>query len=115
MCAPGKYSAVAESLSCLSCEEQGTTSLEGAAGCSVCEQGYFRRDERYCEECGEGTFKGIACPDEGAVLETVTVKRGWWRTSSSSREIRQCPQMELCVGGTDEEEICEVGHTGPYW
>lgn len=114
-CEGGRYSDVEGSSTCAACEEQGATSLEGAAGCLVCKEGYFRRDGLFCEECGNGANKGIACPDEGTTLQTVTVEEGWWRSSSSSGEFRQCPQAELCVGGTDGEDICEVGHTGPYW
>lgn len=44
-------------------------------------------------------------------LETLDLERGYWRSSSTSREIRECYEADSCVGGTGG--YCGAGYDGP--
>ena len=44
-------------------------------------------------------------------LESLDVEPGYWRSSSTSKEIRECYHGPACVGGS--EGYCETGYEGP--
>ena len=68
-----------------------------------------------CKPCTAGTD---GCPTNSTTKATLTISRGWYRTSSSSVDLRQCPdgsrQESGCVGGIGNEGPCKSWLTGPY-
>lgn len=50
-------------------------------------------------------------PNVNGTLETLELEPGYWRSSTTSREIKECYETDSCVGGT--EEYCAVGYDGP--
>ncbi|CAN0266353.1 unnamed protein product, partial [Laminaria digitata] len=44
-------------------------------------------------------------------LETLNLEPGYWRSSNSSRDIRECYEAAACVGGT--QDFCASGYEGP--
>lgn len=44
-------------------------------------------------------------------LETLELAPGYWRSSSTSRDIKECYETDSCAGGT--EEYCATGYDGP--
>ncbi len=84
--------------------------------------------ETACDECPEECEDcAIANPDEALLcarvpdntdsltadgtLETLSLSPGYWRSSNVSKEIRECPRAESCLGGT--EGLCATGYDGP--
>eukprot|EP00752_Nemacystus_decipiens_P010199 g9089.t1 len=61
-----------------------------------------------CEPVMEHT---TSTPVNGT-LETLELARGYWRSSTTSTEIRECYETDSCVGGT--EEYCATGYDGPF-
>ena len=48
-------------------------------------------------------------------LENIYINEGFWRASSSSRNVLQCHNEDACVGGvTGSDDYCEEGYEGPY-
>ena len=62
-----------------------------------------------CRPCGEISQDGTNCDEEGVSIEFMKIMDGFWRSSNSSTDVRECPLAEACVGGG-----CLEGHTGPY-
>lgn len=50
-------------------------------------------------------------PHADGALETLTLQQGFWRTSPTSKDIRECYKNSACVGGT--EGYCNEGYEGP--
>lgn len=84
--------------------------------------------ETACDECPEECDDcAVANPDEALLcepvldntnsptadgtLESLNLRRGYWRSSNSSRDVRECPRAESCLGGT--EGRCAAGYGGP--
>jgi hypothetical protein len=67
-----------------------------------------------CVECEKGDWVGATCDRIGLRLDTVTLKPGYWRTSSASDEIFSCEDEHVCVGGNATESLCAQGHWGPW-
>ncbi|CAN0361070.1 unnamed protein product [Scytosiphon promiscuus] len=44
-------------------------------------------------------------------LESLQMLPGYWRRSTTSRDIRECYEPAACVGGT--QELCASGYEGP--
>ena len=45
------------------------------------------------------------------VLERLELEPGDWRSSNTSRDIRECYEAAACVGGT--HSLCASGYEGP--
>jgi hypothetical protein len=45
---------------------------------------------------------------------TLELEPGFWRTSSTSTDVRHCPSPDACMGGSDTSGYCAEGHTGAY-
>lgn len=60
-------------------------------------------------------------PEESGTLATLSLDRGYWRTSNTSTSIRDCYNAEACEGGVAEmcghvdceDGYCAPGYTGP--
>ena len=125
LCPKGSFAPGVGSSSCLLCASEygaGYSSSEGATECAFCGPDYVwaptsKDDRNKCKLCGgtSGTFMGASCPRGRTTVQTLTVKRGYWRTSHNSTVIASCPTPEFCAGGNkSDSSICEVGHEGPF-
>ena len=47
-------------------------------------------------------------------ITTLELEPGFWRTTSTSTDVRHCPSPDACVGGSDTSGYCAEGHTGAY-
>ena len=107
---------------CLDCMgvigEGGTTLGTGADAESdcVCRSGFYQVEE------GEGVLVCSACPEgatcDGGGVETIRLKPGFWRSSTSSLMLHECerPQgVDLCQG-TDAPVAVDVDPSAsPAW
>ena len=86
----------------------------------ACDAGYYneqpsRANTVSCAPC----TAGAACPAmSGVTLEHLPLKRGYYRTSTSSSDLRRCPDFgnsSGCIGGwVDGEGPCASWLRGPY-
>eukprot|EP00903_Cladosiphon_okamuranus_P011974 g11246.t1 len=58
------------------------------------------------------TFTNTDSLTADGTLETLNLAPGYWRSSNTSTEIRECPRAESCPGGT--EGRCAVGYNGTF-
>lgn len=56
---------------------------------------------------------GVAALSRGATLATLSLKKGYYRTSNHSHEVRQCYHEDACLGGNDADKYCASGYEGP--
>ena len=71
---------------------------------------------------------GSLCPSPGITIRTLPIKRGYYRLSNASHDVRRCPdayancgdELECqesnsgCRGGDDVDASCADGLTGPF-
>ena len=115
-----------------------TTINRGSTYCDACDPLYYWNSlfwndvglERY-EEAGEQCVECcvdcetlcdtrtpsqdcVVCSDAGNVLETLSVRRGWWRATSQSSEVYECRLVRNCRGGPSavNADQCTSGHFG---
>jgi predicted outer membrane repeat protein len=76
-----------------------------------------------CQECGLGTYSFYPtdtqcniCPEHASCpgLNVVDVDSGYWRVDMTSANVLECPQQDLCLGGTNTSTQCSTGSSGPY-
>ena len=87
---------------------RGSSSPSGSVSISqcLCSKGLYNSkhatNEVVCETCTAGS----SCPTIGTVTANLTISKGWYRTSSSSVDLRQCPdgsrETSGCVGGSSQ-------------
>ena len=129
LCTKGKATAVTGQPSCRGCESGRYSDVMGASICSLCAAGYFSHPESTncsmcnrgyfhhrgsCVRCGEGDWIGATCDRRGLRLESITLKPGYWRTSSFSDKVLSCEDGDACVGGNETQGLCARGHYGPW-
>ena len=122
-CSQGSYNNESDQGSiraCKSCPEN-SNSAEGStiiAACK-CEQDYYdsepESDAVECKVCPAGS----ACPNVGTTLASITMKRGYYRVSNTSIDLRECPDSSGdssgCTGGVGlGEGPCKPLLHGPY-
>lgn len=56
---------------------------------------------------------GVTALSRGTTLETLTLEKGYYRTSNLSHDVRGCYSEEACVGGNDADTYCASGYEGP--
>ncbi|CAM9790765.1 unnamed protein product [Scytosiphon promiscuus] len=98
------------------------------------EEGDTERFEAVCLDCpswdecsGCSITKGNVTPacvapldhtsadEPGAVLETLNITQGYWRSTSKSYQIVACFNADACSGGqTGADDYCTPGYKGPY-
>ena len=71
-------------------------------GCTACELGNLTGNE--CVRCPDNT----QCQAAGVTLERLPIKRGYWRATAASLEVRLCNLEEACVGGTPPAVVNET-------
>ncbi|CAN0299763.1 unnamed protein product, partial [Pylaiella littoralis] len=60
----------------------------------------------------EPVIEHTTSPTRNGTLETLDLQRGYWRSSSMSIEIRECYEVDSCVGGAGDYRA--VGYDGPF-
>ena len=105
---------------CKSCPEN-SNSAEGSviiAACK-CNQDYYdsepEPDAVECMLCPAGS----SCPNAGTTLTSITMRRGYYRVSNTSIDLRECPDSSGdssgCTGGVGPGEgPCKPLLHGPY-
>lgn len=56
---------------------------------------------------------GAKAPSRGTTVATLTLEPGYFRTSNESNDVRECYNENACRGGSDPDEYCTSGYTGP--
>ncbi|KAL1523059.1 hypothetical protein AB1Y20_018019 [Prymnesium parvum] len=126
-CAAGSF--LTAQLTCERCPDKLSSRKGARAGeCSECATGYFLRDltkrvqsdSSACELCPTG-----AVCEAGSTIYSIQLKRGWWRLSNSTTDLRNCAEGATscnsndslwCDGGCDggaSVGVCRAGQAGP--
>ncbi|CAN0496997.1 unnamed protein product, partial [Laminaria digitata] len=61
--------------------------------------------------------QGVDCARPGATLVSLPIRKGYWRSSSTSLLVHECFHSEACAGNTEvssSDDYCENGYRGPY-
>ena len=101
-----------------------TTLVPGRAYCDACREGYYW-DGRYfrehgaaalaatktqcaacCGRCGDACVGAdetdcADCDAPGATLETLDLKKNFWRASAAADAVYRCHQLGACKGGAN--------------
>ena len=56
---------------------------------------------------------GAVAPSRGTTVDSLTLLKGYFRTSNESHDVRKCYHERACRGGSDADEYCTFGYTGP--
>ena len=122
LCEKAKWKGVVGAQSCTHCDIslKGSMTLnEGSTTPSscICPAGTFDYTEkgRRCEVADEGSSQSV----DGMTLDSLVLERGYWRSATSSLDIRQCRVEIACEGGSgtgraNGTRYCRDGHHGPY-
>ena len=98
-----------QAYSCSSCFD------EVCSRCSTVGDGVSIPDNvRINEEpvCAEPPL-GATAPSDGTTVASITLKKGYFRTSNKSHDILQCYRKRACQGGSDADQYCAPGYFGP--
>jgi len=109
---------------CIPCADPGSgrdfvmitngTQSKGPEEC-VCPAGYYElrqgKSKRVCKQCGAYA----ECASIGVTLESLHLRRGYWRYRVDTEDFRQCPGNGTCIGGRGaNDDLCAEHHTGPF-
>ena len=133
-CDEGEFQPEEGQPSCIACPSPMTTQGRGRTRCDACIRTYFFNTLKWekflpdeelnnqcvdccmrCEDiCDVDDEDCVHCDTAGAVLETLDVKRGWWRATPTSLKVYECPYDRSCRGGnsTERRMECFPGHRG---
>ncbi|KAH8098674.1 hypothetical protein JL720_1634 [Aureococcus anophagefferens] len=134
-CPRGSYSNLTEQSTCALCATPTTTLREGKTYCDACIGDYYWDRRRYvqhadetplaesgqplpCKDCclecdGACAVDGddcVSCP-AGTTLESMDLKKNYWRVSERAKKIYECTLEKSCDGGWNSS--CAPGHKGP--
>ncbi|CAN0467021.1 unnamed protein product, partial [Ectocarpus sp. 8 AP-2014] len=62
----------------------------------------------------EAVPEGAQTTTRGGTLATLEILPGYYRSSATSTDIRECFYEDACEGGKVVGEYCAAGYTGPY-
>lgn len=60
-----------------------------------------------------GAPSGVTASSKGTTLATLTLDKGYYRTSKTSHDVHECYNEDACVGGNDTDKYCASGYQGP--
>ena len=64
--------------------------------------------------CSKALEHSTSTGGPNATLMTLEIEPGYWRASSTSREISACDNKDACKGGlTGSPDYCRKGYKGP--
>ncbi|CBN75058.1 conserved unknown protein [Ectocarpus siliculosus] len=83
---------------------------------------YWVASETSCMMCADVALnpEGLSCDSEGTLLETLPLAEGYWRSTETSTNIRECFNDDACIGSEVSQRIsspndyCDTGYMGPY-
>lgn len=112
-CLAGYYASDSGSSSCKDCNGN-RYSRSGSATCNLCLRSYYYSIDGLCVSCP----KGAVCSADGdADQRKLTIDRHYWRVSSASVDLYECPLTGACKGGANFSEYgdgyCNDGYVGP--
>jgi len=123
---------------CLVCPGSTTTSTNGSTGCYTCTELFYRVPfavganvrcddhsslyppyfAKCCSSCG--TVTGTRGCAEGTTLESLPIKRNYWRATALETRLYRCFYKKVCEGwglGSQRDSygdgLCQEGHEGP--
>ena len=114
-CEKGKWKGEVGVESCNRCDAALKGSITTEAG-STTKHACICPSETYddSKDACVPTVEGMRTDLTGMTLNTASIEAGFWRSGLESKDIRECPTPEACVGGNSTEEVCRKGHAGPY-
>ena len=132
LCEQGYYNPTYEASSqssCIMCPLRSTTLRQGATSIEecICIPGYYNNlTYGVCIPCPVGTL----CPDAGVTLLTLPLKKGYYRASALSTDVRKCADAATncssatttvceytssgCRGGSNFDTYCAPGLSGRF-
>ena len=131
-CEAGTYAASEGLSQCTLCPHP-LSSKSGDVTCSICKEGFYLKDSSALPDdiFRFPTEHCKACPlnancATNTTLETLGVRRDYWRASPLTTEIHKCDASDHCSGSGGATETsrrlaasggagpgCDLGHTGP--
>ena len=95
---------------CIKCPERATTQSKASTRPDecVCEKGYFDADSGSSVSC-ELCVSGTQCDAIGVTLATIPVKRGYYRRSIDTTDVRKCPDSPVNCSDTP---VCAESTSG---
>ncbi len=127
-CKLGKYGLTPGLSFCESCDEGKYADNNGTILCKDCPINSQSSNHYTNCECISGTYMTSLnplvcdiCPenficDKGSTIETLKLKRKFWRANISTLHIEECKKGYNCIGGiikNSSDDLCNKGHTGP--
>ena len=68
-------------------------------------------NERQTPSCQE-IPTGTVATSIATTVESLTLKKGFYRTSKENDIVMECYRSEACLGGSDPDEYCAEGYEG---
>ena len=93
---------------CERCPPRSQTRASASASADecICEGGrFYNRTSDACDLCLFGT----ACPDKGTTVQTMVITPGYYRLSSSSLDVRRCPDASV---NCSDAPVCPESTSG---
>ena len=134
-CAPGYWCSAANSIPCVPNTFQPKINQIDAGACKACPDfsqspsssaslqdckcraetataaGYYDSEPAASKVSCKICTAGSSCPTIGTTTATLNISVGWYRTSSSSTDLRRCPDSSRkgsgCTGGVGDEGPCK--------
>ena len=134
-CAPGYWCSAANSIPCVPNTFQPDINQIDAGACKACPDfsqspsssaslqdckcraetattaGYYDSEPAASKVSCKICTAGSSCPTIGTTTATLNISVGWYRTSSSSTDLRRCPDSSRkgsgCTGGVGDEGPCK--------
>ena len=110
-CPKGRYSNITGTILCNEC--QANTEQNREKTYCECSSGfYYDKKNELCVECDAISF---ICP-KGTVIETMILKKNYWRASNDTTITYKCKNIYSCSGGIinrSMDSLCYPGHIGP--
>ena len=134
-CAPGYWCSAANSIPCVPNTFQPEINQIDAGACKACPDfsqspsssaslqdckcraetataaGYYDSEPAASKVSCKICTAGSSCPTIGTTTATLNISVGWYRTSSSSTDLRRCPDSSRkgsgCIGGVGDEGPCK--------
>ena len=120
-CAGGTYKETRGNFTCTLCKDRNWVTLHSGSilpSACVCDIGYYMKpnqaNESECYACATLHAWGLNCTAPGLTIETLPLWPGYWRATSSSLDVHECPNPRACQGGTQTGgESCVSTQQGP--
>ena len=107
----GRYSNETGTILCNECPPNTEQNSEKTK--CECSSGFFYdKEKKECVECDAISF---ICP-KGTVIETMVLKKNYWRASNDTTLTYKCKNIYSCNGGIingSTDSLCYPGHMGP--